>query len=57
LWIAHCLYDFAAHRDRAGESGGEAMLREAAELCRDHGLTGLGERVGSARAWTAGHRE
>jgi GNAT superfamily N-acetyltransferase len=45
LWVAHCLYDFAVHRDRTGQGGAEAMLAEAAEICARHGLVGLEARI------------
>jgi class 3 adenylate cyclase/tetratricopeptide (TPR) repeat protein len=45
LWTAHCLFDYAEHRRRIGQSGFEPMMVEAAELCRHHGLAGLGEKV------------
>jgi class 3 adenylate cyclase/tetratricopeptide (TPR) repeat protein len=48
LWEAHCLFDHAAHRRRAGRSGADEMLAEAADLCQRHGLVGLGEKVGRA---------
>jgi len=45
LWVAHCLYDFAVHRDHAGQGGAEAMLAEAAGICARHGLVGLEKRI------------
>lgn len=54
LWVAHCLYDFAVHRDRTGGGAAETMLAEAAEICARHGLVGLETRV-RAYQYPAGH--
>jgi tetratricopeptide (TPR) repeat protein len=54
LWVAHCLYDFAVHRDRTGGGGAEVMLAEAAEICSRHGLVGLETRVAEYQ-YAAGH--
>jgi tetratricopeptide (TPR) repeat protein len=45
LWVAHCLFDWAAHRHRSGGGGDEGMLAEAAELCRRYNLVGLGQKI------------
>jgi class 3 adenylate cyclase/tetratricopeptide (TPR) repeat protein len=54
LYVAHCLYDSAVHRDRTGGGGAEVMLAEAAEICARHGLVGLQKRV-RAYQYPAGH--
>jgi hypothetical protein len=48
-WIAHCLYDYAAHLLGTHPGRAAAMLVEAAQLCQRHGLAGIGRRVTAAR--------
>jgi class 3 adenylate cyclase len=50
LWIAHCLYDYAVHLLPRDRSGAGMMLAQAAAICEEHGLPGLGQRVESLRA-------
>lgn len=45
LWIAHCLCDFAAHVLAADQLTARRMLAEAAAICEEHRLLGLGRRV------------
>jgi hypothetical protein len=50
LWIAHCLHDSALHLQPSDASGTRRMLAEAAALCQEHGLDGLGQKVERLRA-------
>jgi hypothetical protein len=49
LWIAHCLYDYAVHLMPLDRSAARRMLAEAGGICDQHGLAGLGQRVGHLR--------
>jgi hypothetical protein len=50
LWTAHCLHDYALHVQPSDQSGAKRMLAEAAALCQEHGLEGLGRKVERLRA-------
>jgi tetratricopeptide (TPR) repeat protein len=50
MWIAHCLYDYARHLQQSDRPGARRMLAEAAALCQEHGLDGLGQKVQLLRA-------
>jgi hypothetical protein len=45
LWVAHCLCDYAVHLLPSDGSEARRMLAEAATICEEHGLAGLGHRV------------
>lgn len=45
LWIGHCLYDYAAYLLYSHRSRATHMLSEAANICDEHRLATLGERV------------
>lgn len=50
LWIAHCLHDYALHLQPSDRPGARRMLAEAAALCQEHRLDGLGQKVQRLRA-------
>jgi tetratricopeptide (TPR) repeat protein len=50
LWIAHCLHDYALHLQPSDRLGARRMLAEAAALCQEHALHGLGQKVQRLRA-------
>jgi hypothetical protein len=45
LWVAHCLHEYGAHVLTTDQPRGAGLLNEAARLCHQHALDGLGARV------------
>jgi class 3 adenylate cyclase len=45
LWVAHCLHEYGAHLLTTDQPRGAGLLNEAARLCHQHALDGLGARV------------
>jgi hypothetical protein len=46
LWTVHCLSDYADHLSPRDPARAAGMRDEAARLCAEHGLGGLGRRLG-----------
>lgn len=49
LWTAYCLSDLAGHRCAEDPAASVALLEEAADLCRRHGLVRAADKVAATR--------